>query len=107
MAVHDIREEIRQQIKAIFILALAALGFAALVLPRQTGEVGVFINNVLRMFTGDMAILVPIALVVNGIQDLLPWKIPNLGQRKAGILLIFIVLLVYAHIQRSEERRGG
>ena len=103
MAVHDIREEIRQQIKAIFILALAALGFAALVLPRQTGEVGVFINNVLRMFTGDMAILVPIALVVNGIQDLLPWKIPNLGQRKAGILLIFIVLLVYAHIQLMIE----
>ena len=103
MAVHDIREEIRQQIKAIFVLALAALGFAALVLPRQTGEVGLFINNVLRMFTGDMAILVPIVLVANGIQDLLPWKIPNLGQRKAGMILIFIVLLVYSHMQLMIE----
>lgn len=99
MAVHDIRDEIRQQIKAVLILALAALGFAALIFPLQTGEVGMFFNNVLRMFTGEMSILVPLFLVLNGLQDILPWKVPNLRQRRAGALLFFIILLVYAHLQ--------
>lgn len=99
MAVQDIRDEIRQQIKGVFILALAALAFAALLLPRQTGEVGVFINNVLRMLTGDMAVLIPVFFVAKGIQSVLPWKVPNMKQRMAGLLLFFIILLINAHMQ--------
>jgi S-DNA-T family DNA segregation ATPase FtsK/SpoIIIE len=104
MAVHDVRDEIRQQIKAVTILALAALMVSALILPQQTGEVGVFINNVLRMLTGDMAVLIPITMVAYGLQAILPWKIPNRGQRLAGLLLLFLVLLVYAHIQLMTEQ---
>ncbi len=98
MAVHEMRDELRQQIKAVFILALAVLGFTALLLPRQTGEVGSFFNNVLRMLTGEMALLVPVLLVANGIQAILPWKIPNMKQRMGGILLFFLILLVYAQL---------
>ena len=104
MAVQDVRDEIRQQIKAVIILALAALMVSALTLPQQTGEVGVFINNVLRMLTGDMAVLIPIAMVAYGLQAILPWKIPNRGQRLAGLLLLFLVLLVYGHIQLMTEQ---
>jgi S-DNA-T family DNA segregation ATPase FtsK/SpoIIIE len=103
MAVHDMRDEIRQQIKAIIFLALATLAFAALALPRQTGEAGLFINNVLRLLTGDMAVLLPIFLVANGIQSLLPWKIPNMQQRMAGLLLFFLILVVNAHIQTMHQ----
>lgn len=99
MGVHEIRDDIRQQIKAVFILALAALGFAALLLPRQTGEVGSFFNNVLRMLTGEMALLVPVFLIAIGVQAILPWKIPNVKQRMTGILLFFLILLVHAHLQ--------
>ncbi|MDW7651016.1 MAG: DNA translocase FtsK, partial [Bacillota bacterium] len=104
MAVHDMRDEIRQQVKAIFILAFAALGLAALVLPQQTGEVGIFINNVLRVLTGDMAILLPAVLVAYSLQAILPWKLSNRGQRLVGLVMLFLVLLIYAHMQAMMEQ---
>ncbi|MBS4008220.1 MAG: DNA translocase FtsK 4TM domain-containing protein [Clostridium sp.] len=104
MPVHEMRDEMRQQIKAVFILALAVLGFAALLFPRQTGEVGSFFNNVLRMLTGEMALVVPVLLVANGIQSILPWKIPKLKQRIGGILLFFLILLVYAHLASMAQK---
>ncbi len=99
MAVHDVREEILQQVKAILIIALAALALAALLFPGQTGEIGKFINNVIRMLTGEVSVILPILVAVNGLLNILPWEIPNLGQRKAGVLLIFLILLVYAHLE--------
>ncbi|MFW0861569.1 MAG: DNA translocase FtsK 4TM domain-containing protein [Dethiobacter sp.] len=104
MAAHEIRDDMRQQIKAVFILSLAVLGFTALLLPRQTGEVGSFFNNVLRMLTGEMALLVPVILVANGLQSILPWKIPKLKQRMGGILLFFLILLVYAHLASMAQK---
>jgi S-DNA-T family DNA segregation ATPase FtsK/SpoIIIE len=103
MAAHDLRDEIRQQIKAVFILALAALALAALFMPKQTGEVGIFFDKVLRMLTGEMAVLIPIFLIANGIQALLPWKLPNIRQRVAGMLVFFMILLVYAHLQAMAQ----
>ena len=98
MANIGVSDEITNQIKAIFKLALAALLFAAVLLPDQTGAVGSSFHNVLRMLTGDMAILVPVALALFGIQGVLPWKIPNIKQRFAGCILFFLVLLIYAHM---------
>ena len=72
MAMHNIRDEIKQQVKAVFIIALAAFSFAALLFPRQTGEVGMFVNNVLRMLTGDLAIYLPVVLVANNLLKIFP-----------------------------------
>ncbi|MCW3490811.1 FtsK/SpoIIIE family DNA translocase [Dethiobacter alkaliphilus] len=99
MATFDMSDEIRYQVKAIFKLALAALAFAAILFPGQTGEVGSFFNNVLRLFTGDLAILIPIVLAMYGLQGILPWKIPNIKQRMAGLTLFFLVILIYAHME--------
>ena len=104
MAVHEMRDDMKQQIKAVFILAFAVLAFTALLLPRQTGEVGSFFNNVLRMLTGELALLVPVFLVANGIQAILPWKIPKMKQRMGGILLFFLILLVYAHLVSMAQK---
>jgi DNA segregation ATPase FtsK/SpoIIIE, S-DNA-T family len=103
MAVHDVRDEIRQQIKAIAMLALAALAFAALSFPRQTGEAGVFFDRVLRLLTGDMAVLVPVFFMCKGVLSILPWKIPNVQQRMGGLLLFFLILLIHAHLQVMEQ----
>lgn len=99
MNVLEIRDEIRQQIKAICILTLAVLSIAALMLPGQTGEVGIFFNNVLRMLTGEAAILIPFILLPVGILGIIPWKIPSMRQRILGLLLMFAILLVYAHMR--------
>ncbi|NLM45892.1 MAG: DNA translocase FtsK [Firmicutes bacterium] len=105
MVARNTRDEIRQQIRAILILALAALAFAALLFPSQTGEVGIFFSNVLRMLFGDVSLLLPVFLLVGGVQEILPWKIPHLKQRKAGFLLVLVILLVFAHLQVLEEYR--
>lgn len=105
MAVHGIRDEIRQQIRAVFHLALSSLALAALLLPMQTGEVGVFINNVLRMLTGDMAVVVPFLLVIHALQMVIPWKLPNLRQRMAGMFLILVILLVHAHLNAMGQNK--
>ncbi|HHX74230.1 MAG TPA: DNA translocase FtsK [Firmicutes bacterium] len=105
MAVHNVRDEIRQQIRAILIIALAALAFAALFFPRQTGEVGIFFSNVLRMLFGEVSLLLPVVLMAVGLQEILPWKIPHLKQRKAGFLLVVVILLVFAHLQVLEKSR--
>ena len=99
MTVPGMQEEIRQQVKAILIIALAALGFASLLFPRQTGEVGMFLNNVLRMLTGELSLLLPALLVANSLLQVFPWQIPNIKQRRIGVILFFLILLVYAHLQ--------
>jgi DNA segregation ATPase FtsK/SpoIIIE, S-DNA-T family len=106
MAVHDMRDEIKQQIRAVFMLALAALAFAALSLPGQTGEIGGFFNNVLRLLTGEVAVLIPIFFLAKGIFSLVPWKIPNMQQRTAGLLLFFLILLVNAQLQAMSREIG-
>src|SRR5690554_2496397 len=101
-----VKDEIKQQVKAIIIMALSALAFAALLFPRQTGEVGGFIHNVLRTLLGEISVLVPIMLIVNGLLTILPWKIPNLELRKIGVLLLLIILLVFAHLQTLETQQN-
>ncbi len=103
MAAFDTSDEIRQQIKAVILMALAALCFSALNFTAQTGEVGIFINNVLRVLTGELAIVVPVIFVVLALQQLLPHRIGNLHQRVYGVLLFLFILLVWAHLQLMEN----
>jgi S-DNA-T family DNA segregation ATPase FtsK/SpoIIIE len=99
MAVQEIKDDIKQQIKAVILLAMAALCFAALNFTAQTGEVGIFLNNVLRTLTGEVAILVPLVILIAA----LPWKLPNKSQRQAGFLLFVVILLIWAHMRMLVE----
>jgi S-DNA-T family DNA segregation ATPase FtsK/SpoIIIE len=92
-------DEIRLQIKAVLLLAIAALCFAALNFPRQTGEVGLFINNVLRMVTGELAMAAPLIMALLALPQFLPRGIANLRQRVWGIILFLMILLVWAHMR--------
>ena len=88
MAMHNIRDEIKQQVNTVFIIALAAFSFAALLFPRQTGEVGMFVNNVLRMLTGDLAIYLPVVLVANNLLKYFPGSCKSkLGNAGLGLFL--------------------
>jgi S-DNA-T family DNA segregation ATPase FtsK/SpoIIIE len=99
MNVQELKDEIKQQVKAVIILALAALCFSALSFTKNTGEVGTFFNNTLTMIAGDLAFLLPLVLVTLALQMALPWKIPNIRQRLAGIILFSMILLVWAHMR--------
>jgi DNA segregation ATPase FtsK/SpoIIIE, S-DNA-T family len=104
MSAFEIKDEIRQQIKAIILLALAALCFAALNFTAGSGEVGIFFNNVLRVLTGELAIVVPLILVVLALQQILPQRIGNLRQRVFGVLLFLFILLIASHLKLMETR---
>lgn len=99
MPAHGTREEMKGQIRAILLLAAAALSFAALKFTGQTGEVGIFFNNVLRLLAGDVAILVPFLLFFCVLLSSLPLKIANLRQRLLGLVLFFCLALVWAQMQ--------
>ena len=99
MPAHGSREEIKVQIRAVLLLAAAALSFAALKFTGQTGEVGIFFNNVLRLLAGDVAILVPFLLFFCVLLSSLPLKIANKRQRLLGLVLFFCLALVWAQMQ--------
>lgn len=99
MNVQELKDEIKQQVKAVILLALAALCFSALSFTKNTGEVGTFFNNTLTMIAGDLAFLLPLVLVALALQAALPRKIPNIRQRLAGIILFLMILLVWAHMR--------
>lgn len=99
MPAHRPREEIKTQVRAILFLAAAALSFAALKFTGQTGEVGIFFNNVLRLLAGEAAILVPVLLISSVLLNTLPLKITNKSQRLLGLLLFFCLALVFVQFQ--------
>ena len=99
MPAHGSREEIKVQIRAVLLLAAAALSFAALKFTGQTGEVGIFFNNVLRLLAGDVAILLPFLLFTCVLLTNLPLKIANKRQRLLGVGLCFCLALVWAQMQ--------
>lgn len=107
------KEEIRNQVRAVVFLALSALAFAALSFPGQTGQVGNLLNSFMRILTGDMAMVIPLALAIVSLKTLLPARIGKKKQRAAGLILFLVILLVWAHmnlmLQRIEvlaEERG-
>jgi len=97
------KDEIKLQIKAVLLLAVAALCFAALTFTGQTGEVGIFINNVLKTLTGELAIVVPLILAMFAILRFLPRNLSNIKQRFWGVTLFFLILLVWAHMRLLEN----
>ncbi|MBT9171922.1 MAG: DNA translocase SpoIIIE [Syntrophomonadaceae bacterium] len=91
--------DIRAQVRAVVFLAAAALSFAALTFTAQTGEVGIFFNNVLRLLAGEAALLVPVLLISCLLLNALQTKVANVRQRLLGTVLIFCLALVFAQMQ--------
>jgi len=96
---HDSREDIKTQVRGVALLAAAALSFAALIFTAQTGEVGIFFNNVLRLLAGEAAVLVPVLLISCVLLVALRLKITNYRQRMLGLVLFFCLALVFAHMR--------
>jgi S-DNA-T family DNA segregation ATPase FtsK/SpoIIIE len=99
MPLHSSRGDIKAQVRAVLFLAAAALSFAALTFTAQTGEVGIFFNNVLRLLAGEAAVLVPVLLLSCVLLGTLPLKEANVRQRILGAIIFFCLALVFAQMQ--------
>ncbi|NLC50893.1 MAG: DNA translocase FtsK, partial [Firmicutes bacterium] len=97
-ALPELKEEIRTQIKGIIILALAVFCYAGLQFTGQTGEIGLFVNNVLRTLAGETALVIPFLMGVYGLKIMLPQRIINIRSRLTGVLILLLLLTISAHL---------
>lgn len=94
-----LKEEIKTQIKGIFLIALAVFCYSGLVMTEQTGYLGEFVNNTLRTVAGETAVVIPFMLGIFALRAMLPHKILNIKSRLAGVAILLALFTVNAHFQ--------
>ncbi|NMA92371.1 MAG: DNA translocase FtsK [Firmicutes bacterium] len=98
-----VKDEIRTQIKGLLLLAVAVFCYAGLHQSGQTGEVGLFIHNVLRTLAGETAVVIPFLIGFYALREMLPQKTFHLKSRLAGVLILLLLFMVSAHFQVMME----
>ncbi|HHX86815.1 MAG TPA: hypothetical protein GX693_01395, partial [Firmicutes bacterium] len=94
-----IKEEMSSQIKGLVLLAVAVFCYAGLRQTEQTGELGLFIHNLLRTLAGETAVVIPFLIGFYALREMLPQKILHLKSRLAGVLILLLQFMVSAHFQ--------
>ncbi len=95
----EFNKEIKLQIKGILFIALAVFCFAGLTYSEQTGHLGIFVNNVLRILAGETALVIPVIVIVFALSIMLPPETLNLKSRLVGIFMLMLIFTVYYHLR--------
>ncbi len=98
------KNEMRNQVKGILIVALAFFCYVGLTQAGQTGGLGLFINNILRILAGETAVVVPIFIGLLGLRFILPGEKFNLKSRMLGLLILSILVMIWIHLQLMTDR---
>ncbi len=93
-----VRNEIKNQVKGILLLALAAFCYACLLQAGQTGGVGRFAVSIMRILAGEAALVLPLFIAVPGIRLLVPRDRYNINTRVPGLLLFALLAMIHAHL---------
>lgn len=100
-----IDNNLSNQIKAVLLFSAAIFIFAGIQFTEQTGWAGFALNQVLRMLCGEAALAVPFlfAFIAFG------WsiKVANFPYRLAGLIIIFVVLLISLHLRLVLQELSG
>ncbi len=91
-------DDIKTQIKGVLLIALAAFAFTGLLFTGQTGTLGAFINNILRITAGETAMVVPLIILVFAARVIVPEKFINLKSRIIGIFIILLLITITFHL---------
>ena len=90
--------EIKSQIRGILMIALAVFCYTGLQFTEQTGTLGQFVNNVLRILAGETAIVIPFIVGVVALRSIIPEKTINMKTRLVGVLLLLLLFTVTYHL---------
>lgn len=99
-----IKDEMRSQIKGLVLLAAAVFCYAGLRQTAQTGELGLFIHNLLRTLAGETAVVIPFLIGFYALREMIPQKTWHLKSRLAGVLILLLLFMVSAHFQVMMEQ---
>ncbi len=98
-----LNKEMRVQVKAILLFALAAFCYVGLIHTDQAGGIGVFINSGLRLLAGEAALVIPFFIALLAFRQIVPQGQFNIGTRLLGLLLLQLLYMIWIHIQRLLE----
>jgi S-DNA-T family DNA segregation ATPase FtsK/SpoIIIE len=94
---NTLKEAIRNEVTGIFVVGMACLGLVALYSERS-GVVGGQIKQLLTVLAGDGSICIPIMVGAWGIAYM-NQRIPRLGAKVVGSILLWLVFLGLLHLQ--------
>ncbi len=93
----EFNKEITSHIKGIGLIAFGILCIVGLQIPEQAGTIGVFAHNLMRAIAGDMAILVPLAIITVALHFVIKNEKFMLKSRLLGILSFMLLLVMTYH----------
>lgn len=92
-------KEMRSQVKAILLFALAIFCFYVLLQTHQTGGIGYVVNSILRILAGRLAVIIPVIIAVAALRIIVPPKSFNLKLRLCGLLILAVLYMTWVHIE--------
>lgn len=92
-----LQETIRHEVIGLFVVGLACLGIVALY-AESSGVVGGELKRLLTVLAGDGRVGIPIMVGAWGLAYM-NRRIPRLGSRAGGAVLLWLVLLGFFHLQ--------
>ena len=97
-----LKKEMRGQIKAVLLLALAVFALIALFKPTQGGKAAFLFNSLLRSLAGEGALVIPLLLVLAALLVLLPAGRNRFRHRLTGFIILPFLLITYLHLKYLE-----
>jgi len=90
--------DIRWEIKGLLLISFGILGICS-IYTNAVGVIGKFISQNLKGFSGQAAVLVPIMVILLGINCLYHKKNPSMSPRLIGLIIIFAVIVFLFHLR--------
>ncbi len=95
---HNIKSDIKWEIYGLFLISFGILGIFS-IYTNAVGTVGNLISKILKGFSGQAAVFIPIMITIAGIYSLFNKKQLDITFRILGFIIIFIVAVFLFHLK--------
>ena len=100
---NDLKDDVKHQLRGLFLVALGLLCFAGLRFTPQTGTIGEILSGFLHFVAGDLAFVIPLLVCLLGLNNIFVTRIENSRTRFAGMVILLFLLLVTVHLNLMIE----
>jgi S-DNA-T family DNA segregation ATPase FtsK/SpoIIIE len=100
----NIKNDIRWEIKGLLFISFGVLGIFS-IYTNAVGVIGKFISKNLKGFSGQAAVLIPLIIILLGVNCLFYKKKLKISLRVIGLVIIFAVIVFLFHINTHANLR--
>ena len=93
----NIKNDIRWEIKGLLFISFGVLGIFS-IYTNAVGVIGKFISKNLKGFSGQAAVLIPLIIILLGVNCLFYKKKLKISLRVIGLVIIFAVIVFLFHL---------